>query len=170
MGWTDFHLHTFFLHGREYGVHHIGDPVFSDDPTEVYLRDFRFRLHERFLYTYDFGDHWVHEVRLEKLLPINPNRTYPSCISGARACPPEDCGGPWGFLALQDHFRLGYTIHRTVEMLQELMRQRRKLEEEEHEELSQLLYWLTAHRFPRRLVNQRLRWYATNDPRWRDTL
>jgi hypothetical protein len=44
------------------------------------------------------------------------------------------------------------------------------VEEEEREELSQLRYWLTADQFPRRLVNQRLRWYATNDPRWRDAL
>ena len=109
-------------------------------------------------------------VRLEQMLPINPKQRYPFCRGGARACPPEDCGGPWGFLALQDHFRPGYTIHRTTEMLQELAHQRRILEEEEHEELSQLLYWLTADRFPRRLVNQRLRWYATDDPCWRDAL
>jgi len=170
MGWTDTHLHTFFIHGKDYGVYHSGGMVFADDPTQVYLRDFQFRVHERFLYTYDFGDNWEHEVRLEKMLPINPKQRHPFCLGGARACPPEDCGGPWSFLALQDHFRPGYTIHRTTEMLQELARQRRILEEEEHEELSQLLYWLTADRFPRRLVNQRLRWYATKDPRWRDAL
>jgi len=170
MGWTDTHLHTFFIHGKDYGVYHSVGMVFADDPTRVYLRDFQFRLHERFLYTYDFGDHWEHEVRLEKMLPINPKQQYPFCLGGARACTPEDCGGPWSFLALQDHFRPGYTIHRTTEMLQELAHQRRILEEEEHEELSQLLYWLTAHQFPRRLVNQRLRWYATKDPRWRDAL
>jgi len=170
MGWTDTHLHTFFIHGREYGVYHSGGLVFSDDPTQVRLHAFHFRLHERFLYIYDFGDYWVHEVRLEKVLRVEPQQRYPSCIGGARACPPEDCGGPWRFLALQDHFRPGYTKHRTVEMLQELMRHGGKLEEEEHEELSQWLYWLTAHRFPRRLGNQRLRWYATNDSHWRDTL
>jgi hypothetical protein len=61
-------------------------------------------------------------------------------------------------------------MHRTVELLQELTRQGRKLEEEEREELSELRYWLTVDQFSRRLVNQRLRWYATDDPRWRDTL
>src|ERR1043166_4424449 len=144
------------MHGREYGVSHSGGLGFSDDPTQVYLRNFHFRLRERFLYTYDLGDHWVHEVRLEKTLPINPNQSYPSCIGGARACPSEDYGGPWGFLASQDHFRPGYTIHRTTEMLQELVRRRGSREEEKHEELHQLLYWLTAYQFPRRLVNQRL--------------
>jgi len=170
MGWTDTHLHTFFIHGKDYGVYHSGGMVFADDPTHVYLRDFQFRVYERFLYTYDFGDNWEHEVRLEQMLPINPQQRYPFCLGGTRACPPEDCGGPWGFLAFQDHFRPGYTIHRTTEMLQELAHQRRILEEEEHEELSQLLYWLTADRFPRRLVNQRLRWYAADDPSWRDAL
>jgi hypothetical protein len=61
-------------------------------------------------------------------------------------------------------------MHRTVELLRELVCHRGRLEEEEHEELSQLHYWLTADQFPRRLVNQRLRWYATKDPRWRDAL
>jgi hypothetical protein len=110
------------------------------------------------------------ETRPEKVLPVDPKQKYPSCLGGARARPPEDYGGPASFLALQDHFRLGYTMHRTVELLQDLARQQRRLEEEEHEELSQLRYWLTVDQFPRRLVNQRLRWYATDDPRWRDTL
>jgi len=141
--------------------------VFDHPPTKVYLHDFQFRLHERFLYTYDFGDHWEHEIRLDNVLPVAPKQPYPFCLGGARACPPEDCGGPWGFLALQEHFRPGSTIHRTTEMLEELIRHRRRVEEEE---LSQLRSWLTVDQFPRRLVNQQLRWYATKDPRWRDAL
>ena len=169
-GWTDDHLHSFFIHGREYRVHHVGGLSFPDDPTHVRLADFRFRLRERFLYTYDFGDHWVHEVRLEKVLPIEEQCTYPLCIGGARACPPEDCGGPWSFLALRDHFWLGYTIDRTLELLKAIMQQHGKLEEEERGELRQLLYWLHAHRFHRYPVNRRLQWYATDDPRWRDMI
>lgn len=122
MGWTDTHLHTFVIHGKDYGVYHSGGMIFADDPTQVHLRDFQFRVHERFLYTYDFGDNWEHEVRVEKVLPSNSKQKYPSCLGGARACPPEDCGGPAGFLALQDHFHLGYTMHRTVELLQNLAR------------------------------------------------
>jgi hypothetical protein len=75
MGWTDTHLHTFVIHGKDYGIYHSGGMVFADDPTTVYLRDFQFRLHERFLYTYDFGDNWEHEVRLEKALPVVQNRS-----------------------------------------------------------------------------------------------
>ena len=44
--------------------------VFADDPTTVDLRDFQFRVRERFLYTYDFGDNWEHEIRVEKVLPV----------------------------------------------------------------------------------------------------
>ena len=49
------------------------------------------------LYTYDFGDDWQHEVKLEKVLPTEENVKYPRCVTGKRACPPEDCGGIWGY-------------------------------------------------------------------------
>lgn len=51
----------------------------------------------KFRYTYDMGDGWEHEVLLEKLLPADPTVDYPTCMKGKRACPPEDCGGPWGY-------------------------------------------------------------------------
>jgi hypothetical protein len=49
------------------------------------------------LYEYDFGDGWEHEILLEKILPRDPGVRYPRCIGGARACPPEDCGGVHGY-------------------------------------------------------------------------
>ena len=51
----------------------------------------------RFFYEYDFGDGWRHEIVLEETKPAEPTARYPRCIEGARACPPEDCGGPWGY-------------------------------------------------------------------------
>jgi hypothetical protein len=51
----------------------------------------------RALYRYDFGDDWNHDVRLEKILPRKPDAIYPVCLAGSRACPPEDCGGTWGY-------------------------------------------------------------------------
>jgi hypothetical protein len=51
----------------------------------------------RFTYEYDFGDGWQHEVALEKTLEPEPKVKYPKCVEGARACPPEDCGGIWGY-------------------------------------------------------------------------
>lgn len=74
MGWSDYHLNRFIIHGKQFGVYHIGGMSFSDDPHEVYLRDFRFRPRERFLYEYDFGDLWQHEIRLERKLPLDPNK------------------------------------------------------------------------------------------------
>jgi hypothetical protein len=51
-------------------------------------------------YTYDFGDDWRHEIVVEKVLPADEVATVPACIGGRRACPPEDCGGPWGYREL----------------------------------------------------------------------
>jgi hypothetical protein len=48
-------------------------------------------------YVYDFGDDWVHRVVVEKVVRADPNVAYPCCIGGRRACPPEDCGGVWGY-------------------------------------------------------------------------
>jgi pRiA4b ORF-3-like protein len=48
-------------------------------------------------YEYDFGDGWEHELTLEAILPRQPGQKYPLCIDGARACPPEDCGGVYGY-------------------------------------------------------------------------
>jgi hypothetical protein len=93
MDWSDQHLHRFRIHGNEYGVSHIGSVGFSDDADRVLLSRFQLRLRERFLYEYDFYDHWVHEVRLEKTLPLASQRLYPICVGGQHRAPPEDCGG-----------------------------------------------------------------------------
>ena len=47
-------------------------------------------------YTYDFGDNWQHLVTVEKVM-ARPTDTYPGVVAGKYACPPEDCGGPWGY-------------------------------------------------------------------------
>jgi hypothetical protein len=49
-------------------------------------------------YEYDFGDSWNHQITVEKILTPDPAAaTVALCLDGARACPPEDCGGPWGY-------------------------------------------------------------------------
>ncbi len=93
IGWSDVHLNRFHIHGKDFGVYHDGGMCFADNPETVLLSVFCFRTGERFLYEYDFGDAWLHEVRIEKQLPLDPKRTYPVCIGGKHAAPPEDFGG-----------------------------------------------------------------------------
>ena len=52
MGGDDAHVHRFCIRGREFGVYRPGGWLFSGDPEAIYLRDFRFRPHERFTYEY----------------------------------------------------------------------------------------------------------------------
>ena len=48
-------------------------------------------------YIYDYGDDWQHSIQLEKIIERKENVIYPICTGGARACPPEDCGGAYGY-------------------------------------------------------------------------
>jgi hypothetical protein len=53
--------------------------------------------YRKFAYVYDMGDRWEHAIQVEKTVAAEPKAKYPRCIGGARACPPEDCGGVWGY-------------------------------------------------------------------------
>ena len=100
MGWTNSHLHHFRLGEQYYGDPELMQENFEDmeykDSTATRLSDIvpaggkKFR----FVYEYDFGDGWMHEIQVEK---IEDGKTKAECLAGARACPPEDCGGPWGY-------------------------------------------------------------------------
>jgi hypothetical protein len=96
-GWQDYHLHEFEVDGVRYG---------SDDrggwgPRPKSERRTRLgavaRQRSRFGYTYDFGDDWCHEIVVETVMPAKPGDKYPTCVAGERTCPPEDCGGVWGY-------------------------------------------------------------------------
>lgn len=107
MGWLDYHLHSFGVRDPDDGSRvEIGIPL-DDMPIDEEpppLPSWRVPV-LRFLnseqpectYIYDFGDWWVHELRLEALEPADPTLDYPRCIDGARACPPEDVGGTFGY-------------------------------------------------------------------------
>ena len=56
-------------------------------------------------------------MRLEQILPLEPGRYYPVCIGGRRAAPPEDCGGPWAFLELRQHYSAFRIAQRLLELL-----------------------------------------------------
>ncbi|MFZ0256029.1 MAG: plasmid pRiA4b ORF-3 family protein [Gammaproteobacteria bacterium] len=100
MGWENSHMHAFRIRGKEYGINYDGEEIFSDDANDVFLADFHFRSGSKFYYTYDFGDSWRHGIVVEAVSPPDPEERYPVCIGGERACPPEDCGGAWGYLDL----------------------------------------------------------------------
>ncbi len=109
MGWYDAHLHQFIV-GRYpdetlYGVPHpdYGDwgPTMNDESLTK-LNQILMAEKDKFTYEYDFGDGWKHIILLEKILPPEEGVTYPRCIKGKRACPPEDCGGVWGYYHLLD--------------------------------------------------------------------
>ncbi len=55
------------------------------------------RIGDTLCYVYDFGDNWGHLVTIEKEMRTCTGVVYPRCVAGRNACPPEDCGGPWGY-------------------------------------------------------------------------
>jgi hypothetical protein len=116
MGWLDCHLHAFrFPEGEGKRPVEIGIPdEESNHPVlsgwEVGIVDYFIRPGVAVLYEYDFGDGWEHEVVLEGVLLREPKPRYPRCLAGARACPPEDCGGVSGYQQLVE-VHLGQPKH-----------------------------------------------------------
>jgi hypothetical protein len=165
-GWSDFHLHRFRIHGRDYGISRVGGIGFSHEARTIRLADFQFRRNERFRYEYDLGDGWHHEVRIERGLEEESKRTYPVCISGQRAAPPEESGGPWAFLERRD--AVPWQIHEHLEHLTESIDAGDLDTVGDHLEAIESLHeWVMLDRFDRRAVNHRLRLYAAGDDRWR---
>jgi hypothetical protein len=52
---------------------------------------------DKIKYEYDFGDSWEHDVILEKITDVTEKPKHAVCVAGKRNCPPEDCGGIWGY-------------------------------------------------------------------------
>jgi hypothetical protein len=98
LGWENYHMHVFSLGEEEFG---IPDPELGfGDERQVTLGEL-IDLGARFRYTYDFGDDWEHEILVEDLLDADPHTHYPALVAAKGACPPEDCGGPWGYADLK---------------------------------------------------------------------
>lgn len=103
MGWTDSHLHSFAFGDREFTMPYEEgalEELRMEDERTMRLSGLITAPKDTFRYGYDFGDDWQHLVTLEKILPAVPNTDYPICLDGKRACPPEDCGGGWGYAGL----------------------------------------------------------------------
>jgi hypothetical protein len=101
-GWTDTHLHIFEHDGEQIGV---PDPDWDNDcadEADTTLDEALLGPKDRVRYTYDFGDDWEHDIVLEKVLEPDADDRRPVLLTGKGACPPEDCGGPWGYAELKD--------------------------------------------------------------------
>ncbi len=102
MGWMGGHLHAFDIGGTTYERSDpdegLGPRALDEDAHR--LDQVLSAAGEAFRWDYDFGDGWRHRVEVEAIEPADPAITYPRCIGGRRACPPEDCGGPYGFAEL----------------------------------------------------------------------
>ena len=101
-GWTDTHLHSFEYEGVRIG---IPDPEWEDDcadENETALADVLLGPTDRIHYTYDFGDDWEHDIMLEKVIELDADDRRPVLMAGKGACPPEDCGGAWGYAEMKN--------------------------------------------------------------------
>uniref|UniRef100_UPI0006674F1B plasmid pRiA4b ORF-3 family protein n=2 Tax=Burkholderiaceae TaxID=119060 RepID=UPI0006674F1B len=101
----DTHLHDFLIDGMTYAMFEVDDVLdFADPGTSADDRKVRLQKvlkpGSRFLYRYDFGDGWDHAIVVEKVETIESEPWGAAqVIDGARACPPEDVGGPHGYEA-----------------------------------------------------------------------
>jgi len=146
MGWSNYHLYRFRIGKKEYG-----EPNPDNEFYELhFVNSKRAKLGrtiavegDTFVYEYDFGDGWSHRLLLEDILKPEAGARYPICLEGGRACPPEDCGGPQGYLRF-----LAILANR------------------DHEEYEQMRTWVGRSFRPTEFrvekVNQRLRQVPTN--------
>jgi len=112
MGWLDSHLHQFSTGSDPRAPHFLtrydidGEGDEGIDEGEVRLDQVVAAKGDRLWYEYDFGDGWRHTLAVEAVLDTPP--AVPTVVAGKRACPPEDCGGTWGYAELAKWVRSGY--------------------------------------------------------------
>jgi len=100
MGWSGGHLACFEIDGVSYSAPHpfTGELLEdTEDGRNYAIGQLVQQGTKKLNYCYDFGDSWEHVVAIEKIVPPDKAPGRPTCTDGARACPPEDCGGVWGY-------------------------------------------------------------------------
>lgn len=105
MGWSNCHLHHFiaekiFYKGADddnYSLDASYKDDYERDEKDYTVSQLLTKEKASIIYEYDLGDSWTHKIELKKILPIDANARQPRCIKGKQACPPEDCGGVWGY-------------------------------------------------------------------------
>jgi len=130
MGWEDMHPHQFILRTKnkkptrqellqlaragaweQLEIRKRGERFFTDgrygdhegeESNDVTIADVCPHTRMKIAYEYDFGDSWVHDLQVVKIRPPGPGEAVPICLGGALACPPEDCGGVYGYYCMVD--------------------------------------------------------------------
>jgi hypothetical protein len=120
MGWHNYHMHSFRIGGIYYTSQTASDMEDMDMENEetVFLCRVVKRPKQKFIYEYDFGDSWEHDIMAEKMLPIDPLAKYPVCLAGARACPPEDCGSFPGYFDILEALKAPKKTKEQKELLE----------------------------------------------------
>lgn len=103
MGWQGYHLHAFTAYGTTYWPAG-NDDWFDDreDENRHQIGEVLPRRRMKMEWEYDMGDSWNHDIVVQSIAPADPAAPLPRCIDGSGACPPEDCGGVWGYADLLD--------------------------------------------------------------------
>ncbi|MCD4817868.1 MAG: plasmid pRiA4b ORF-3 family protein [Candidatus Cloacimonetes bacterium] len=138
MGWFNCHLHQYIVGDSYIGVPEPDYDLDMIDERNFYLYDLVSNPKDFFIYEYDFGDNWGHKIILEKILPVDFSTT-PKVIKGKKACPPEDCGGTWGYSELLE-----------------------ALQDPKHEEYESMLDWVGEDFNPDELDIERINRYLKN--------
>jgi hypothetical protein len=98
MGWEDCHLHQFVKNKLFYSF----DNYDGENYEDILVSDLLTKEKDKMVYEYDFGDSWLHDIILEKILPFDSEIKLPTCIAGEMCCPPEDCGGIWSYEEMKE--------------------------------------------------------------------
>jgi len=141
MCWADYHLHHFEMpgEGQKRSMVHIECPWWEPwdmdydwlITTEVPIKEYLKKSSDKTIYRYDYGDGWEMKVTLEKVLAKVKNITYPICLDGELAAPPEDCGGIPGYYQCIEAFEATDDLEKLSDT-------------EEKEELLERLVWLSG--------------------------
>lgn len=93
MGWEDSHLHSFMVDDAWYSTVLEGIETIGGDEEDLTVAEALPETGSSIRWLYDWGDDWDHTITVEDTGAMEPGVTYPVLSDGARACPPEDCGG-----------------------------------------------------------------------------
>jgi hypothetical protein len=105
MGWEECHMHMFEWGKISYSLPDADIGQVDRDERRTWLSNLVKEGCKQLRYWYDFGDDWWHVIKIEKTLTPTPADRFPVCVKGAGACPPEDCGGLWGYYGLLESLR-----------------------------------------------------------------